>query len=317
MNYDHVDHDHVDHNHRDHGHSHGMAKQTLRLAFFLTIIILLAELMGGIISHSLALLSDAGHVLTDIFALGLAWFATVQAERPANARKTFGYHRVGILAALVNALTLIFVVLAIVWEAVQRVLHPEPIQPLVMFLSAGIGIIVNLYIGFGLHKEHNNLNVKAAALHVFGDVAASVGVIIAGLIILLTHWTPVDPLLSIGIAALIAFGAWHILQETIDILLEATPKNIDMPILIDDMKSIAGVIDIHDLHVWSIGNGICALSCHALIDDLPPSQSTSILQMLEAMLLKKYQIGHTTIQFESHHEEQYCCVSELYCQIER
>lgn len=304
--------------HADHGHSHAMAKQTLCLAFFLTIIILIAELIGGIISHSLALLSDAGHVLTDIFALGLAWFASVQAERPANARKTFGYHRVGILAALINALTLIFVVLAIVWEAVQRFLYPEPIQPLVMFLSAGIGIAVNLYIGFGLQKEHDNLNVRSASLHVFGDVAASVGVIIAGLIILLTHWAPVDPLLSIGIAALIAFGAWHILQETIDILLEATPKNIDMSILIDDMKSITGVIDIHDLHVWSISNGICALSCHALIDDLPPSQSTAILQMLESMLSKKYQIGHTTIQFEYHHDqEQYCSVSGLYCQIEK
>ena len=304
--------------HADHGHAHGMAKQTLRLAFFLTIIILVAELIGGIISHSLALLSDAGHVLTDLFALGLAWFATVQAERPANARKTFGYHRVGILAALVNALTLILVVLAIAWEAIQRFLHPEPIQPLVMFLSAGIGIAVNLYIGFGLQKENDNLNVQAAVLHVFGDVGASVGVIIAGIIILLTHWTLVDPLLSVGIAALIAFGAWYILQETIDILLEATPKNIDMSILIDDMKSIIGVIDIHDLHVWSISSDIYALSCHALIDDLPPSQSTSILQMLESMLSKKYQIEHTTIQFEYHsHQEQYCSVSGLYCQIEK
>ncbi len=315
MNHDHVDHDHVDHGH---SHSHGMAKQTLRLAFFLTIIILIAELIGGIISHSLALLSDAGHVLTDIFALGLAWFASVQAERPANARKTFGYHRVGILAALINALTLIFIVLAIVWEAVQRFLYPEAIQPLVMFLSAGIGIAVNLYIGFALQKEHNDLNTRSAALHVFGDVAASVGVIIAGLIILLTHWAPADPLLSIGIAALIAFGAWRILQETIDILLEATPKDINVPVLINDMKSITGVVDIHDLHVWSISNGICALSCHALIDDLPPSQSIFILQMLETMLSKKYQIGHTTIQFEYHHgQEQYCSVSGLYCQIER
>ena len=304
--------------HADHGHAHGMAKQTLRLAFFLTIIILVAELIGGIISHSLALLSDTGHVLTDLFALGLAWFATVQAERPANARKTFGYHRVGILAALINALTLILVVLAILWEAIQRILHPEPIQPLVMFLSAGIGIAVNLYIGFGLRKENDNLNVRAAVLHVFGDVGASVGVIVAGIIILLTHWTLADPLLSVGIAALIAFGAWHILQETIDILLEATPKNIDMSILIDDMKSITGVIDIHDLHVWSISSDICALSCHALIDDLPPSQSTAILQMLESMLSKKYQIEHTTIQFECHpHQEQHCSVSGLYCQIEK
>src|SRR5438309_286074 len=200
--------------HAGHDRTHGMAKQTLRLAFFLTLFILAAELIGGFLANSLALLSDAGHVLTDIFALGLAWFATAQAERPANARKTFGYHRVGILAALVNALTLILVALVILWEAVQRLQRPEPIQPLVMFLSAGIGIAVNLYIGFSLQKEGNNLNVRAAALHVFGDVGASVGVIVAGIIILLTGWTVVDPVLSVAIAGLIAVGAWRIVRET-------------------------------------------------------------------------------------------------------
>ncbi|MGH7867649.1 MAG: cation diffusion facilitator family transporter [Candidatus Dormibacteraceae bacterium] len=150
-----------------------MAKQTLRLAFFLTLIILAAEVTGGLLANSLALLSDAGHVLTDIFALGLAWFATAQAERPANARNTFGYHRVGILAALVNSLTLILITLWILWEALQRFQHPEPVQPLAMFLAASIGIAVNLFIGFGLRKEKENLNVRAAALHVFGDIGAS------------------------------------------------------------------------------------------------------------------------------------------------
>src|SRR6059058_5620870 len=163
---------HIGHNHN---HTHGMAKQALRLAFFLTIVILVAELVGGIVSNSLALFSDAGHVVTDIFALGLAWFAAVQAERPANAHKTFGYHRVGILAALVNAVTLILIAFAITWEAVQRIQHPESVQPLAMFLAAGIGIVVNLFIGFGLQREGHSLNVRAATLHVFGDVAASVG----------------------------------------------------------------------------------------------------------------------------------------------
>src|SRR5450755_4406138 len=172
--------------HDGHDHTHGMTKQTLRLAFFLSLIIVAAEVGGGVLAHSLALLSDAGHALTDIFALGLAWFATAQAERPANSRKTFGYHRVGILAALINAITLILIAFAITWEAIQRFQHPEPVQPLIMFLAAGIGIAVNLFIGFGLKKEGHNLNVRAATLHVFGDVAASVGVIIAGIIILLT-----------------------------------------------------------------------------------------------------------------------------------
>ncbi len=272
----------------EHDHTHSMAKETLRLAFFLTIIILMVEVIGGWWANSLALLSDAGHVLTDLFALGLAWFATAQAERPANASKTFGYHRVGILAALVNALTLILIALAILWEAVGRFQHPEPVQPLVMFLSAGIGIVVNLYIGFGLQKEANNLNVRAAALHVFGDVGASVAVIVAGVVILLTGWNLADPLLSVGIAGLIAVGAWSILRETSDILLEAAPKDVNLSALVRDMMRIPGIEDVHDLHVWCISSGMYALSCHALIADLPPSESSSILQAVEAMLSETF-----------------------------
>src|SRR5260370_9377491 len=157
-----------------HTHTHGTARQSLRLAFFLTVIILVAVLGGGLIETSLALLSDEGHVVTDIFALGLAWFAIVQAEKPANARKTFGYHRVGILAALVNAVTLIAITFAILLEAVQRFQHPEHVQPLVMFLAAGIRIVVNLFFGFCLPKQGHNMPVPAAPLHCFGDVGASV-----------------------------------------------------------------------------------------------------------------------------------------------
>jgi cobalt-zinc-cadmium efflux system protein len=303
--------------HSGHNHTHGMARNSLRLAFFLTLIILIAELVGGILANSLALISDAGHVVTDIFALGLAWFATVQAERPANARKTFGYHRVGILAALVNAVTLIVIAFAILLEAIQRFQHPEPVQPLIMFLAAGIGIVVNLYIGFGLMREANNLNVRAAMLHVFGDVGASVGVIVAGIIILLTGWTFVDPLLSVGIAVLIAVGAWRILRETTDILMEAVPRGLSMPNLVKDMKSVEGVLDVHDLHVWSITSNMYALSCHALISDLPTSDSSAILKSLNTMLSEKYHIGHATIQFECDpHQGIYCAVNGLYCHLE-
>jgi cobalt-zinc-cadmium efflux system protein len=303
--------------HHGHNHTHGMAKHLLRLAFFLTLIILAAEVIGGLFAHSLALLSDAGHVLTDIFALGLAWFATAQAEQPANAYKTFGYHRVGILAALINALTLILITIWILWEAVQRFQHPEPVQPLVMFISAGIGIVMNLFIGFGLQKEDANLNVRAAALHVFGDIGASIAVVIAGMIILLTGWYPADPVLSMGIAGLIAIGAWRILQETTDILLEAVPKEINLSALVRDMMRVKGVQDIHDLHVWCITSGMYALSCHVQIEDLPPSQSASILSSLETMLRERYRIGHTTIQFESHSHQGRCCPEDsLYCQME-
>ena len=306
--------EHAGHNH---DHTHDMAKQTLRLAFFLTMLILVAELTGGFFANSLALLSDAGHVVTDIFALGLAWFATAQAERPANARKTFGYHRVGILAAFVNAVTLIAIALVIILEAIQRFQHPEPVQPLIMFLSAGIGIAVNLFIGFGLHKESDNLNVRAATLHVFGDVGASVAVIVAGIIILLTGWTIADPILSVGIAVLIGIGAWRILRETIDILMEAAPKDICIPDLVEDMVGVEGVQKVHDLHVWSITNNMYALSCHALIQDLPPSNSASILQSLNTMLSEKYRITHTTIQFECDDHQGNCCeMKGLYCKLE-
>jgi len=300
-----------------HNHTHGLARNSLRLAFFLTLIILIAELAGGLLANSLALLSDAGHVITDIFALGLAWFATVQADRLPNARKTFGYHRVGILAAMVNAVTLIVIAFAILLEAVQRFQHPEPVQPLIMFVAAGIGIVINLIIGFGLKKEANNLNVRAAMLHVFGDVGVSAGVIVAGIIILLTGWTIVDPLLSVGIAVLIAVGAWRILRETTDILLEAVPKGVSIPGLVKDMKSVEGIEDVHDLHVWSITSNMYALSCHALIADVPPSDSSVILHSLNTMLSDKYHIDHVTIQFECDpHQETYCAVNGLYCHME-
>ncbi len=307
----------MSHVHSGHNHTHGLARNSLRLAFFLTLIILIAELVGGFLANSLALLSDAGHVVTDIFALGLAWFATIQAEKPANARKTFGYHRVGILAAMVNAVTLIVIAFAILLEAIQRFQHPEPVQPLIMFLAAGIGIVLNLYIGFGLMQEANNLNVRAAMLHVFGDVGASVGVIVAGIIILLTGWTFVDPLLSVGIAVLIAVGAWRILRETTDILMEAVPRGLSMQNLVKDMRSVEGVQDVHDLHVWSITSNMYALSCHALISDLPTSDSSAILKSLNTLLSEKYHIGHATIQFECDpHQGTYCAVNGLYCHLE-
>lgn len=310
--HSHAEHNHA-HNHAGHDHTHGMAKQTLRIAFLLTILILAAELIGGFLANSLALLSDAGHVVTDLFALGLAWFATIQAERPANAQKTFGYHRVGILAALANAITLILISVGICWEAIQRFQHPEPIQPLVMFFSAGIGIAINLFIGFGLRKEEHNINMRAAALHVFGDVGISVGVIIAGAIILLTKWTPLDPILSIGISFLIIISSWPILREAADILLESTPKGVDLPQLVADMKRVDGVKEVHDLHVWSITSGMTALSCHVLIDDLPPSGSSPILQTLKNMLHEQYRIDHTTIQFECSTQGACCDENNLYC----
>src|SRR5215472_7856509 len=172
-----------------HDHAASMTRRRLRLAFLLTFLILAAEVAGGLLGNSLAVLSDAGHVVTDLFALGLAWFASAQMTRPANARNTFGYQRVGILAALTNAVTLVAIAVLILVEAVQRLTHPEPVQPVAMFLAAAVGIGVNLLIAFGLRgADEDNLNVRGAFLHVLGDVGASVGVIAAGVIVLLTKW---------------------------------------------------------------------------------------------------------------------------------
>ena len=308
-----VPHEHHVHNHN---HAHGMAKKTLRLAFFLTLIILAAGLTGGILANSLALLSDAGHIVTDLFALGLAWFAAAQAERPSDERRTFGYHRVGILVAFLNAVLLIGIAIFICYEAVQRVQHPEVVQPLIMFVSAAIAIGVNLFIAFGLQKEEHNLNVRAASLHVIGDIGASIGVVVAGIIILLTGWTIVDPLLSVAIAVLVAFSAWRLLRETMDILLESTPRGICMTDLVKDMQHVDGVRDVHDLHVWSITSDMNALSCHVMIDNLPPTASSPILNSLTTLLKDRYQIGHTTIQFECQSEHKTACCEGLYCRME-
>lgn len=295
-----------------HEHAHSITGTKLRNAFLLTALILVVELVGGLLSNSLALLSDAGHVLTDIIALGLAWFATVQATKPANARKTFGYHRTGILAALANAITLILIVGAIAYEAVQRFQHPETVTPWLMFVSAAVGIVVNLYIGFGLQKEGDeNLNVRAAVLHVFGDVGASVAVVVSGVIILLTGWYPADPLLSLFIAALIARGAWKVLRETLDILMEATPKDLNVAQMVRDVVRIPGILDVHDLHVWTITGGMNALSAHIQVQDQPLSACDSVLTQINHILQDRYKIAHTTIQFECAS----CEPNDLYCEL--
>lgn len=307
----------VEHHHHHHDHTHGMAKRSLRLAFFLTIFILLVGFTGGLLAHSLALISDAAHSLTDLFALGLAWFAAAQAERPADERKTFGYHRVGILVGLLNAISLIVIALVIIWEAIGRFQHPEQVNPLFMFIAPIIGIAINLYIAFALSHTEENLNTRAAVLHVLGDVGASVGVIVAAIITLITGWTFVDPLLSVLIALLVAFGAWRIVRETTDILLEATPRGISLTNLVHDMVTVEGVQDVHDLHVWSIASNMPALSCHVLIDNLPPSESSPILEKLKSLLSEKYQIRHATIQFEcDKHAGASCTADTLYCRFD-
>jgi cobalt-zinc-cadmium efflux system protein len=274
---------------------------TLKKALALTCVILAVEFAGGLFSHSLALLSDAGHVLTDVFALGLAWFAVEQAKRPADKRRSYGYHRVSILAALVNAVTLIVIVIAIAYEAVRRIANPEPVQGAVVIVSALVAIVVNSYIAFGLRGDSKSLNLRAAMLHVFGDVAASVGVVVAGTVILLTGWLYIDPLLSLAIAVLIAFGAWRIVRETVNLLLEGTPSDIDLGAVTSEIMDTGRVTGMHDLHVWALSSDEMALSCHVVVGDLPLADAEHVVRDLEKRLCSRFDIGHTTIQVESCH----------------
>jgi cobalt-zinc-cadmium efflux system protein len=301
-----------------HTHSHTLTREKLRLGFFLTVAILLVEVIGGMLAHSLALFSDAGHVLTDAAALGLAWFAAAQSERPANARRTYGYHRVGILTALANGVTLILLAAGIAVEAYQRFLHPQQIQPGIVIVAAALAIIINLYIGFGLQKaDHENLNTRAATLHVFNDVGASAAVVVGALVIVFTGAQWVDPLLSLIIALLVVVSAVRLVRETLNILLEATPHDLSLSDMVRDMRQIPGVIDVHDLHVWTIASGMRALSCHVIIDDLPPSCSAPILDTLTHMLRDRYRIAHTTIQFESTEHtshEGFCACTPTTCE---
>lgn len=305
-------------------HAHATSRSALRLGFLLTIGILLVEVAAGLASHSLALLSDAGHILTDAAALGLAWFAAAQAERPADDRRTYGYHRIGILTALLNGATLVLVTVGIGYEAIQRLQRPEPVLPQLMIPAAALAVLANVGIGLGLHRSAGeSLNARAALLHVVGDVGASLAVIAGAVAIALTGALWIDPALSLLIAALIAVGSVRVIREALNILLEATPHGVRVEDLVKDMAAVPGVRSVHDLHVWTITSGVRALSCHAVIDDLPPSGSAPILDRLSALLCERYGIGHTTIQFESEAHsghEGYCACppgtgAPLYCEL--
>ncbi len=284
-------------------HHHGdLTGRALRQAFLLTALILVIETAAGLVSNSLALLSDAGHILTDVVALGLAWFAVVQARRPPDTQRTYGYHRVGILAAMANGATLILIVVAIAYEAARRFAHPEPVNGWLTIVAALIAIAVNAYIALRLRGSEENLNVRAALLHVVGDLAASVGVIIAGAVILLTGWLYADPLISLGITVLIAISAIRIVFDTMNVLLEGAPRGIDVAKVRLTIAGTAGIDSVHDLHVWSISGEQIALSCHVVVaEELPAADSEHLVRRVEELVCGRFGIGHTTIQVEACH----------------
>ncbi|TMD53995.1 MAG: cation transporter [Chloroflexi bacterium] len=278
------------------------ADSILRQAFLLTAIILIVEAGAGYLSHSLALLSDAGHILTDVVALGFAWFAVVQARRPADQRRTYGYHRAGILTAMLNGAALVLIVIGISYEAARRFLHPEPVQGGIVISAALVAIAVNAYIAVRLRGGGRNLNVRAALLHVVGDIAASVGVIVAGLLIIFTGWLYADPLISVAISALIAWSAIRIVLDTLNVLMEGVPAGIDLEQVAQAVRSTDGVDSVHDLHVWSISGQQVALSCHVVVaEELLAAESEHLVRRVEEAVCDRFGIGHTTIQVEACH----------------
>ncbi len=281
-----------------HSHAHGTGRK-LTWSFFATLLFVGVESVAGIQSHSLALISDAGHNFTDALALLLAWFAFYLQSKPANETKTYGYHRAGVLSALVNSVTLGILSAWILWESWQRLRNPEPVSEYVMIAVASLGLVLNGGIMWSLHAaSRHDLNVRAAFIHMLGDALGSVAIIIGAVLIRITGWQQIDPILSILIAVLIVWTAWDVVRESLNILLEGLPRGLTLQAVAAKMLTVEGVLDVHDLHIWSLGSSTHALSCHVLIEDVPPSTSEAILRRLNDMLCHEYHINHTTVQFE-------------------
>ena len=283
------------------GHSHSPAstnKRSLALVFGLTLLYLIAEVVGGILTHSLALLADAGHMLTDVAGLGLAFFAIRFAERPATPERTYGFYRVEILAALTNAVVLIGISLYILYEAWQRFKHPPEVESKGMLLVAVIGLVVNIIGIFILRKgSKESLNMKGAYFEVLSDMLTSVGVIIAGVIMLATGWYYADPLISAGIGLFILPRTWALLKEAVGVLLEGTPTDVNVTALREAMGNVEGVAGVHDLHVWTLTSGVNAMSAHAVL--VGGASHDDVLAALHQRVTSDFKITHVTVQVEA------------------
>lgn len=271
----------------------------LKITLVIVLVVMIAEVVGGILSNSLALIGDAGHMLTDALALGLSLIALTLARRPATPTRTFGYHRAEIMAALANGAILVLVSAYIFYEAYRRFSVTQEVASPLMIIVAVIGLVANLIGMLVLRKSsHGSLNIKAAFWHIIGDTLSSVGVIIAGIIILFTDWYIVDPVLAVVIGCVILWGAFRIVREAADILLESVPGHIRIEDVIGVIRKIPGVKDLHDVHIWTITSGIYALSAHLNIEDRMVSESGSIVTDVNQVLAANYDITHTTLQLE-------------------
>jgi cobalt-zinc-cadmium efflux system protein len=286
------------HVHANHGSSTG---QVLKVSVFITAAYIVLLVVAGIRAHSLALLSEAGHNLSDLLALVLSLIAVYLQSRPPSATKTYGYHRAGVLAALINSLSLVAVAFLIFYEAFQRLQRPEHVHARTMIGVAAAGVVMNATIAFMLFRSSRDVNIRSTLVHEIGDTLSTAAVIVGGWVILATGQYWVDSALSFGIGALILWSGFGIVRETLNILLEGTPRGLEIDKVEAAIRRIDGVNDVHDLHVWSIGSETHALSCHIAIADIPPSVSERILREVKERLHVDFHIDHTTIQFE--HEE--------------
>jgi len=283
-----------------HSHHHGTASgRVLVWSLIATSAFVVFELAAGIHAGSLALISDAGHNATDALALLLAWFAVFLQGKPADESRTFGYHRAGVLAAFVNALTLIVLSIWILYESWTRLLHPVAVDEITMLWVAAGAMVLNGGIMLGLHRTgQKDINIRGAFLHMLGDLLGSGAIVIGALVIHATGALRVDPILSVGISLLVVWTASDIIRESLNILLEGLPRGLDLREVTKAICCVDGVLDVHDLHIWSLGSSSSALSCHILIDDMPPSRSDRILHGLNHLLGDRFHVHHTTIQFE-------------------
>jgi cobalt-zinc-cadmium efflux system protein len=290
-----------DHGH-DHHHHHAHAAAgtgRLKIALVATGAIAVLELIGGIVANSLALMSDAAHVTMDVVALAIAVAAAIQAARPANERQTFGFARLEILAGLGNSALLLAVTILIVVEAIHRFANPEPSGGALMIIVAAIGLAVNVATGLMLlRSETQTLNSRAAMLHIAGDALGAIAVVIGGAVIALTGAAWIDPALSLFVSVIIAFGIVSVVREATVVLLESAPSHVALPDVRKRIASCEGVVEVHDLHVWTIGSGTHALSAHVVLEDRQLSEATSVVAHINAAMHEDFDIDHVTLQME-------------------
>ena len=282
-----------------HGTPTGKMQRVLKLSLLATLAYVALTFIAGLRAHSLALISEAGHNISDALALLLSFVAVYFQSRPPTDAKTFGYQRAGVLAGFVNALTLIVIAVFIAIEAIHRLSEPVHVQPRLMMIVAAAGVLMNGVIAAMLSRAGSDVNLRSAFIHMLGDTLSTAAVIVGGAAILWTGQSWIDPVLSIAIAALILWSSLSIVRETLNILLEGTPRGISLPDIRETLCAISGVEDVHDLHVWSLGSQTHALASHVTIADIPPSESNRILEQIKIKLHDRFHITHTTIQFEN------------------